>query len=237
MDSTEITTALQGENPLIPSLDAIPLAILFVDRTLKIRWVNEKAALLFTRQRESLIGESIDPAQGGLWTWSDGLSGTLRTRFRAGDPIREEDQHLSILKDGARSLHHLRITTSQVPFAGDQMMLLVLKEITGPKGVEKENIDTEALRLTVQMVRTTAHELSQPLSVLVGNLELLKKQLAVDDALTSRIEKISESADRVAEIVQRLQTAIHAYRTSDLPKVSTANLTKTSSITSGISRP
>jgi len=224
MVPAEVTTDFPGKDPLTASLDAIPLAILLIDNTSKIRWANGKGETLFGCRRKSLIGQSIEPGPGGLWTWSNGLGGAVWTHLREGDPIRGEEQHVIILADGTRREHRLRVTTSPIPYAGAQTILMALEDMARPEKSERRNTEAEALSRTIQMARAIAHELSQPLSVLVGNLELFRKQLTVNDTLTNRIEKISESADRVAEIVHRLHRILHSPGKRDRSGVRSCSL-------------
>jgi len=192
MVHTGVSPDFHGENPLTTALNAIPLAILVVDSTLKIRWVNTTGETLFGRQGKVLIGQSIKPVQGGLWTWSEGLNfdEAIGTLLPGGDPICGEEQHVTIHLDGKKTEHHIRINASPIEFASDRMILMALENITLLKALEKRNTETERLSHTIQMARGTAHELNQPLSVLIGNVDLLRKHHEVDGSFRNRIDKI-----------------------------------------------
>jgi len=230
MIHTETSTNLREKDPLATALNAIPLATLFVDKTLKIRWINKMGEALFGRQRESLIGQSIDRIQGDLLAGSNGLSlgETIRTLFRGGDPICEVAQQVTILSDGKKTDRHVKINASPAQFDGDQMILMALQDTTPPREPEGEKgAETEVLSHTIQMVRAKAHELNQPLSVLVASLELLNRNLEADSALKNRMDRISKSADRVTELVRQLQLIIHSPRRCDTLKADKLDSEKT----------
>jgi len=232
MVQTRISPDFPGDDPLTTALNAIPLAILVIDSTLKIRWINRTGETLFGRQGKILIGQSIKPVQGGLWTWSDGLNfdEAIGTLLPGGDPICGEEQRVTIHLDGKKTERHLRVTASPVEFAGDRMILMALEDITLLKALEKKDTETERLSHTIQMARGTAHELNQPLSVLVGNLDLLRKHHELDGSFRNRIDKISDSADRVAEVVRRLQMIIHSPKKRDILKTGTVDSERTSHV-------
>ncbi len=198
---------LHENDPLTPVLDAIPLAVLLIDRSLKIRWVNKGGEILFGRPRNCLIGQPIRPLESGLWTWSQGptFDETLRALFLGGDPICGEECGCNIRVDGKKTEYGLKVNASLIAFGGDPMALMALENVTPANPSENKNTETEKLSLAIQMARATTHALNQPLSVVTGNLDLLMNRGEFDGPLKDRIETISRSADRVAEFVRRLQ--------------------------------
>ncbi len=229
----ETSTDLHLKDPLKIALNVISLAIFVIDKTLTIRWVNRGAETLFGQKGQQLVGQSIDPVQGSIWTWSQGLKfgETVPRLFRGGDPILGAEQQVTLMWDGKKTPHHLRINASPIEFAGDQMVLMALEDITSVKELEKVTTETERLNLTIQTARATAHELNQPLSVLVGNLDLLKRQMEVDGSFSNRIDKISTSAERVTEVVRRLQMTMHSPRETKTVKASRVGAKKNAPVT------
>jgi PAS domain S-box-containing protein len=217
MGHAEGTTDFDETDPLTTVLDVIPLAILIVDKTLKIRWVNKGGEEVFGWACKSLVGQSVEPAEGGLWNWPDGqkFREKVQTLFNGGHSISREEHLVTIYGKGESKDHHLRVQASPITFAGDRMILVTLEDMRLPRDSEKETTSTDSLRLMIQMVRATAHELNQPLSVLVGNLDLLTRHPETSEALRNRIDKISKSADHVAAVVRRMQLIIHSSRKPD----------------------
>jgi signal transduction histidine kinase len=95
------------------------------------------------------------------------------------------------------------------------MVLVAFEDITPPPGSEERHGQTEHLSLTIRMARTLTHELNQPLSVLVGNLDLLLSQPETRTFLGDRIDLILKSADQVAESVRRLQAILCVSKDHD----------------------
>jgi len=77
--------------------------------------------------------------------------------------------------------------------------LMVLGDVTDRKRTEATLRQTEKLASLGQLLAGVAHELNNPLSVVIGHAALLKRDMAGPSA--DRIEKIAAAADRCAAIV------------------------------------
>lgn len=74
---------------------------------------------------------------------------------------------------------------------------------------QKSVIEEERLKVLLQMAGTTAHELNQPLMILMGNVQLLEMDGNIPDNLANRIQKINNAAGRISDIVKKIQTLRH----------------------------
>ena len=74
---------------------------------------------------------------------------------------------------------------------------------------QKSIIEEERLKVLLQMAGATAHELNQPLMVLMGNVQLMEMDGGIPSHLTERINRISQAANRIADIVKKIQTLRH----------------------------
>ncbi|HSO21023.1 MAG TPA: response regulator, partial [Desulfosarcina sp.] len=70
-------------------------------------------------------------------------------------------------------------------------------------------IEEERLKMLLQMAGATAHELNQPLMVLMGNIQLMEMDGELPEHLIGRIRKITDAANRISEIVKKIQTLRH----------------------------
>ncbi|MFO7714841.1 diguanylate cyclase [Desulfosarcina sp.] len=70
-------------------------------------------------------------------------------------------------------------------------------------------IEEERLKVLLQMAGATAHELNQPLMVLMGNVQLMEMDGNIPEHLAARVNKISEAANRISQIVKKIQTLRH----------------------------
>ncbi len=216
------------KDPLTAALDTLPIAILFVDKARTIRWINKKGETLFRQPRAGLVGQSVEAAESGLWVWSRGpiLDEIMTACLGHGRRVCKEDQEVTILGDNGRKHHPMKVTASPLLVADERLALLVLENAM-PSEEDKKN-ETERLHLAIKTARVTAHELNQPLSVLVGHIELLMKQLDAENPVKTRIDKMSESADRLAETVHRLQMIIHTAKEPGLLRTGAMSLRKES---------
>jgi two-component system cell cycle response regulator len=70
---------------------------------------------------------------------------------------------------------------------------------------QSELIEEERLKVILQMAGAAAHELSQPLMVLLGNIELLEMDSPRSESEMMRLSKIKESGQKLSQIVQKIQ--------------------------------
>jgi len=81
---------------------------------------------------------------------------------------------------------------------------------------QKELIDEERLKVLLQMAGATAHELNQPLMVLLGNIELLEMSKSDPEKLSDCVTAIEDAGNRISDIVKKIET-IRSYETKAYP--------------------
>jgi PAS domain S-box-containing protein len=69
---------------------------------------------------------------------------------------------------------------------------------------QEKLIETEKQALIAELAGTTAHELNQPLTSIMGYAELLKRRVAPDDSNHRAVDTILREAERMAEIVRKI---------------------------------
>ena len=69
---------------------------------------------------------------------------------------------------------------------------------------QKSVIEEERLKVLLQMAGATSHELNQPLTALLGSIELLQLEQEVPERFSQHIDRIDTSGCRIAEIVKKL---------------------------------
>ena len=74
---------------------------------------------------------------------------------------------------------------------------------------QKAVIEEERLKVLLQMAGATAHELNQPLTGLLGTIELLQMDQKTPDKLDAHIARIAEAGRRIAGIVKKIQIIQH----------------------------
>lgn len=78
---------------------------------------------------------------------------------------------------------------------------------------QKSVIEEERLKVLLQMAGATAHELNQPLMVLLGNIELMKLR---KDNPEKYIDTIEKAGQRISDIVKKMST-IRPYEARPYP--------------------
>ncbi len=70
---------------------------------------------------------------------------------------------------------------------------------------QKSRIKEERLKLLLQLAGATAHELSQPLMSLLGNIDLLRMNIEDPNKVKHRLSCIEADGQRISDIVNRIQ--------------------------------
>jgi signal transduction histidine kinase len=225
MDQNETSLHSWQTDPLSRLLEAIPLVIVIVDKTLKIQWINARGVAFFGRHRDVLIGQSIAPTPESIWTWSDNrdFAGKFESILGRGGSASWDDCRCRIPVGGREREHSLKITASPFDHGGEPMALVIFEEAETNGECDSDMGNLERLAHAIQMARSTTHDLNQPLSVLMGNLDLLLCQGLVDGPLKERITRISKSADQVAQIVHELQEILRSAGERKMLKASPQN--------------
>jgi len=135
-------------------------------------------------------------------------------------------------KDGKKITVEMR--TADIDWGGDKAVLVSLRDITLHKRLEeslkksknelngairelkqankkildqqKSVIEEERLKVLLQMAGATAHEINQPLTVLLGNIELMNAGRTIPAELSGYISEIEDSARKISSIVSRVQS-------------------------------
>ncbi len=74
---------------------------------------------------------------------------------------------------------------------------------------QKKELEEERLKVLLQMAGTTAHELGQPLTVLLGCIEIILMTQEIPESLAKLIGRVNDSGQRIAQIVKKIQSIRH----------------------------
>jgi PAS domain-containing protein len=78
--------------------------------------------------------------------------------------------------------------------------VVVHEDITERKGAEEAERRAEALRSVARLASAAAHEINNPLAIIMGNVEIIAQQIA--PAVNDRIRPTLEAIERIRRIVQ-----------------------------------
>ena len=178
-------------------------AMLIVNRDGRIIFANPAAEVLF---------------QGGA-------NGVVGREF--GFPIASERRIELDFMGPNKEQWVAEMRVAEIAWRGEKSFLASLRDITKRKQMEeslrsantmileqqKTRIEEERMKVLLQMAGATAHELNQPLTTLLGNIELLSmKTDAVPEDVAGYLADIVDSGRRISDIVRKIGT-IRRYET------------------------
>jgi len=71
---------------------------------------------------------------------------------------------------------------------------------------QKSVIEEERLKVLLQLSGATAHELNQPLTVIMDNVELMRLERKIPEKLQKHMQGIEVAGQKIFEIIKRIQT-------------------------------
>jgi PAS domain S-box-containing protein len=86
------------------------------------------------------------------------------------------------------------------------------QDITELKRAELVAREAKALRSVAELARAAAHEINNPLAIIVGQLEMLKRSMVDNEDAVARIDIASEAARRITAIVSRMASITRLER-------------------------
>ena len=189
----------EGEDRFWHIINRLSDAIILADAEGIVRMVNPTAEELFGRGKDEFIGSSFGfPLTAG------------------------ETSELEIIgKDGTSKVGEMR--TVKIQWENQEACLAAIRDVTVRKKMEEDLrianekileqqeklIEEERLKVLLQMSGATAHELNQPLFVLLGNIDLLRNVDKNSEERVLCVNEIEKAGKRIANIVKKIQNVRH----------------------------
>jgi PAS domain S-box-containing protein len=192
-------------------MNALPDAVYVKDDNRKYIYVNRVFADLIGKTTQDFLGktdsEVLSQAQTQTFLKSDQLV------LRSGFAIEFEDDFET--EKGRRTF-----ATRRIPFFvqnGTRAMIAIMRDFTEKKRLENElqiskSRQEEASRLATmgEMAGGIAHEINNPLNVLVGVAELVKAKVQMDGSIEK--EKLLDFCDRLIKYSMRIAKIVRGMR-------------------------
>ncbi len=90
-----------------------------------------------------------------------------------------------------------------------------IEDITNHRRVEEAERRAETLRVVAKLANAAAHEINNPLSVIVGRLELLRRDLGPEQQ--GRVAQVVEASRHIAKIIAHMGKLTRLETLDDLP--------------------
>ncbi|MBP3977601.1 cell wall metabolism sensor histidine kinase WalK [Microbacterium sp. BLY] len=177
-------------------IDALGIALVVVTDSGRILQMNDAYRALYGRDRFGTALRSAaveyDARRGTALT----PERTTLARAAAGEQMREERVWLF---DGAGQWHALAVTTQPIAGAreGERITLVVIDDVTALLEAAEER---RALTAVI------SHELRNPLTAIIGHVELLRERDDLPGRVPAQIEVIADAGERMRDLVTSMQS-------------------------------
>ena len=159
-------------------------AMLLTDSGGRIVDANAAAAGLTGRSGRELIGVAVADLVAGQVPETASLQSA------------ESEDRVLEARDGTE--RRVRLSASRIE---SDLWLYILQDVTRERQLQQQMAQSEKLAAMGELLAGVAHELNNPLSVVLGQVHLLRRA-ASDGPLVERADKIASAADRCARIVK-----------------------------------
>ncbi len=197
----DITDLKDAETRLQNFLDSAPDAVVTVDKDGLIALASTRATHMFGRPREELIGQHytvLVPEQDGT-NHAELLATDAECAANCeGCPNTELD---AVRKDG--TTFPVEINVSEIQGVDSQFVALAIRDITLRRETQARLHQAQKMEAVGQLTGGIAHDFNNMLSVIIGNLQMLK-QSDIGDRCRQYIESAMGGAERATDLTNRL---------------------------------
>ena len=143
---------------------------------------------------------------------------------------KHSDVDLLLFEDEKKPISTMLMSSSILSnfFNNKDYVLLLLADMREQRQTQVQLMQSNKMVALGEMASGIAHEINNPLTVVMGQLNLLKKQLSKMEGDTSKLELLSDKIytnfNRVTKIVKSLQTMSRNAKKSPLEEISLADI-------------
>ena len=177
-----------------------PLPIMLVDEEMTIRVWNEAAEKLFGWRRGEVIGRSpfdlLVP---------EGEQEAIR-RLRADPPQSEMTRFETVRRSRDGELIPVESISTRLKDADGQFMgsIVLYRDLREIRKLQESVLQTEKMGAVGQLAAGVAHEINNPLGIILGFAQSLVKRIKADDPMAMPLKTIERETLRCKNLVQDL---------------------------------
>jgi PAS domain S-box-containing protein len=214
---TETTALRQLEarkEALRTAMDHALDALVRVDPTLQVSWVNAAYAKLVGRPAEGLCGASW------LASITPGCHGTVREAVASLPEKGRADLVVEAVRaDGSLAPWGLTLVAARDAAGGPDGLFCFARDLSEQQAAHAHAVVADRLASVGMLASSVAHEVNNPLSAILSNLQFARRELAQlagqgpDPRLPPLIDVLDdtlEAAERVRDIARDLRTFGHS---------------------------
>jgi two-component system NtrC family sensor kinase len=182
-------------------VESFPDLILALDHTGRYTFVSPRIREILGYAPETFIGHSVFDGEAPV------AAAELQQLFRElilGQEVFQSAEYSAQHRDG--SWRTLRATASPMFDARGKLTGVVasVRDVTSLQQMEQQLIQAERLAAMGQMIDGFAHELNNPLTAILGAVDLLESTTSPEPGAGRKFELLKQQARRAAEVVQNL---------------------------------
>ena len=182
--------------------DAASDAIFLTDLSnFEIVDANDSAAQLIGVERKAVIGNSFAKLCPQL---SQAHGGLLENKKLVEDMLESSPEFSITRQDGSQA--SCEGSANLVQYQKRPVLQINVREVTQRKKMEQQLRQAEKLTALGQLVAGVAHELNNPLAVVMGYAQMLSQHGKIEEKVRKDLLKILHESDRAAKIVRNLLT-------------------------------
>jgi PAS domain S-box-containing protein len=190
-------------------LESASEGIVVVDRQGRIVLVNAKTEAMFGYARGELIGQRLEILVPERLR---DLHARHRARYALDPRARPMGHGLDLIgrqKNGTE--FPVEISLSCAEAEGKPLFMASVTDITQRKRVEEAAQRAEAVHSVALLANAAAHEINNPLTVVMGYLQLLTNDMRANRSALVKLAHALEAGERIHTIVARMQhiTSLH----------------------------
>jgi len=187
-----------AQHPAFPGLDLLSSAVVLLDGTLVVEYINPAAENLFALSAKQACGRTLAHLLGEPPILMAALDKALRNNWSY------TGHNISVQRPGAEKLS-LDCTVTPVEDRSVRV-LLEFRPIDQQLKVAREERLLEQQQANRELIRNLAHEIKNPLGGIRGSAQLLEHELN-DPLLREYTDVIIKEADRLQDLMNRLLTS------------------------------
>lgn len=161
---------------IMDTFDSLQMGVISVDCSMLVTLFNSEAERITELSRSFCVSKDVSEIFSADKWITEVLQDTLENE-------KNYTEHEQTIKRRLSGPVSVSVTTNRVYGPNGELSgaLLVIKDLTGLKPLEEENLRRERLEFMSNFAANLAHEVKNPLAGIRGSAELLKRRLSGDE--------------------------------------------------------